>query len=119
MAFANDRPIFLELADTIAADVLAGLYPEESQVPSTTELAAHYRINPATAGKALNRLVDAGIVYKKRGLGMFVAEGAPEALRRGRRAEFRADYITPLLAEARRLGLTTVDVVDMITKDQA
>jgi GntR family transcriptional regulator len=117
--FSSDRAIFLELADAIAADVLAGLYPEESQVPSTTELAAHYRINPATAGKALNRLVDAGIVYKKRGLGMFVAAGAPEALRRGRRAEFRTDYITPLLAEARRLGLTTVDVVDMITKDQA
>ena len=119
MAFSNDRPIFLELADAIAADVLAGLYPEESQVPSTTELATHYRINPATAGKALNRLVDAGIVYKKRGLGMFVAAGAPEALRRVRRAEFSTDYISPLLNEARRLGLTTADVVDMITKDQA
>ena len=119
MAFPTDRPIFLELADVIAADVLAGLYPEESQVPSTTELAAHYRINPATAGKALNLLVEAGIVYKKRGLGMFVAAGAPDALRRERRAEFRAGYVTPLLAEAKRLGLTTADVVDMITKDKA
>ena len=73
------------LLDAITADVLAGLYPEETQVPSTTELAAHYRINPATAGKALNLLVDAGIVYKKRGLGMFVAAGAPDALRRARR----------------------------------
>jgi len=119
VAFSNDRPIFLELADAIAADVLAGLYPEETQVPSTTELSAHYRINPATAGKALNLLVDAGIVYKRRGVGMFVTAGAPEKLRRARRAEFRTDYITPLLAEARRLGLTTADVVDMITKDQA
>jgi len=119
VAFPTDRPIFLELADAIAADVLAGLYPEESQVPSTTELAARYRINPATAGKALNLLVDAGIVYKKRGLGMFVAAGAPEALRRERRAEFHADYVAPLLTEATRLGLTTADVVDMITKDQA
>jgi DNA-binding transcriptional regulator YhcF (GntR family) len=119
MGFSTDRPIFLELADAIAADVLAGLYPEESQVPSTTELAAHYRINPATAGKALNRLVDAGIVYKKRGLGMFVTAGAPEALRRARRAEFRTDYVTPLLTEARRLGLTRAEVVDMITKDPA
>ena len=99
--------------------MLAGLYPEESQVPSTTELAAHYRINPATASKALNLLVDAGIVYKKRGLGMFVAAGAPEALRRDRRAEFHADYVTPLLTEAKRLGLTTADVVDLITKDQS
>jgi len=119
MAFSDDRPIFLELADAIAADVLAGLYPEESQVPSTTELAAHYRINPATAGKALNRLVDAGIVYKKRGLGMFVAAGAPEGLRRERRSELHTHYIAPLLTEARRLGLTTADVVDLITKDQS
>lgn len=117
MAFATDRPIFLELADSIVADVLAGLYPEESQVPSTTELAVHYRINPATAGKALNLLVDAGVVYKKRGLGMFVAAGAPDALRSRRRAELHAEYIAPLLAEARRLGLTTADVVDLITKE--
>lgn len=119
MEFISDRPIFLELADKIAADVLAGLYPEESQVPSTTELSAHYRINPATAGKALNKLVDAGIVYKKRGLGMFVATGAPAALRHARRTEFRTDYITPLLTEARRLGLTNAEVVDMITKDES
>lgn len=117
MAFTSDRPIFLELADAIATDVLSGLYPEESQVPSTTELASHYRINPATAGKALNRLVDAGIIYKKRGLGMFVATGAPEALRRQRRAEFHAEFIAPLLSEAQRLGLTTTDIVDLITKD--
>ncbi len=119
MAFATDRPIFLELADSIAADVLSGLYPEESQVPSTTELAAHYRINPATAGKALNRLVDAGVVYKKRGLGMFVATGAPEALKRQRRSEFHAEFIAPLLTEAGRLGLTPADIVDLITKDQS
>lgn len=117
MAFAADRPIFLELADAIAADVLSGLYPEESQVPSTTELAGYYRINPATAGKALNRLVDAGVVYKKRGLGMFVATGAPEALRRQRRSAFDAEFIAPLLSEAQRLGLTPTDIVDLITKD--
>jgi DNA-binding transcriptional regulator YhcF (GntR family) len=119
VAFSNDRPIFLELADAIAADVLAGLYPEESQVPSTTELAAHYRINPATAGKALNLLVDARIVYKKRGLGMFVAAGAPEALRRQRRAELHTNFVAPLITEARRLGLTTSDIVELITKDKS
>ena len=69
------------------------------------------------SGKALNTLVDAGIVYKKRGLGMFVATGAPEALRRERRAELHTHYIAPLLTEAKRLGLTPADVVDLITKD--
>ena len=73
---ADGRPIFVEIADQIADDILVGLYAEETQVPSTTELSVHYRINPATAGKALNRLVDEGIVYKRRGLGMFVVTGA-------------------------------------------
>lgn len=118
MTFATDRPIFLSLADAIATDILAGLYPEESQVPSTTELAAHYLINPATAGKALNVLVDAGIVYKKRGLGMFVAAGAPEALRRQRREEFHSQFIQPLLIEAGRLGLTADDVIALIAKEK-
>ena len=64
---ADGRPIFVEIADQIADDILVGLYAEETQVPSTTELSVHYRINPATAGKALNRLVDEGIVYKRAG----------------------------------------------------
>ncbi len=117
-AFAEGRPIFLDLADRMADDILAGIYPEETQVPSTNELAAHYRINPATAGKALNRLVDQNVIYKKRGLGMFVASGAPEALRASRRASFTAEFVLPLLDEAARVGLTTDEIVTMI-KDQS
>ncbi len=117
VARSEGRPIFLDLADQIADDILAGVYPEETAVPSTNELAAHYRINPATAGKALNRLVDAEILYKKRGVGMFVATGAPHALRLERRTSFTAEYLRPLLAEGRRLGLTTSDIVAMITEE--
>lgn len=111
---SEGRPIFLDLADRIADDVLSGSYPEESQVPSTNELAAFYRINPATAGKALNRLVDAGVLYKRRGLGMFVATGAPERLRASRRAEFAVDYVEPVVAEARRLGLAAAEVTELV-----
>lgn len=110
----SDRPIFLELADRIADDILSGAYPPGSQVPSTTELSVHYRINPATAGKALNRLVDHGVLEKRRGLGMFVTADGPEVLRTQRQGELLDSYVAPLLAEARRLGMTTADVVALL-----
>lgn len=116
-AFTEGRPIFVDLADRIADDILAGVYAEQTQVPSTNELAAHYRINPATAGKALNRLVDRGVIYKKRGLGMFVATGAPEALRAERRSAFATEFVRPLLDEGARVGLTIDDIIAII-KDQ-
>ena len=116
--WTDGRPIFMDLADRIAADILAGLIPEETQVPSTNELAAHYRINPATAGKALNRLVDQGIVYKRRGLGMFVAAGAPEALRAQRRDAFSEQFVRPFVEEGRRLGLSIDEIVALVTKER-
>lgn len=117
--WTDGRPIFMDLADRIAADILAGLIPEETQVPSTNELAAHYRINPATAGKALNRLVDQGIVYKRRGVGMFVATGAPDALRAARREAFADQFVRPFVQEGRRIGLTIEEIVALVTKERA
>ena len=70
MTFSEDRPIFLQLADRLEEGILSGAYPEESQVPSITEYSVNYRINPATALKGINLLVDAGLLYKKRGVGM-------------------------------------------------
>jgi GntR family transcriptional regulator len=107
----DDRPIFQQVADRICADVLEGAYPEETQVPSTNEFATFYRINPATAGKGVNRLVDQGILYKRRGIGMFVAAGARERLLERRRREFADRYVRPLVTEARVLRLPPDDVV--------
>ncbi|MFW0112052.1 GntR family transcriptional regulator [Rothia sp. P5766] len=107
----GDKPIFQQIADHISGQILAGTYPEESQVPSTNEFAAFYRINPATAGKGVNLLVDQGVLYKKRGIGMFVAQGAQDILRSARRKEFIAGYITPLVEEARVLGLSSDEVL--------
>lgn len=115
--FDDTRPIFLQLADRIADDVLRGVYEEEQQVPSTNELAAYLRINPATAGKALNRLVDAGVLYKKRGIGMFVSTGAKALIAGERQQGFVDHYVAPLLAEAQALGLSTEDIVRLIEKE--
>lgn len=107
----GNKPIFQQIADHISGEILAGTYPEESQVPSTNEFAAFYRINPATAGKGVNLLVDQGVLYKKRGIGMFVAQGAEDILRSARRKEFIAGYIIPLVEEARVLGLSSDEVL--------
>lgn len=114
--FDDTRPIFLQLADRIADEILRGVYAEEDQVPSTNELAAHLRINPATAGKALTVLVDRGVLYKRRGIGMFVSPGARDALAEERHVAFVADFIDPLLAEAAQLGLSSDDIIRLITE---
>lgn len=115
----DSRPIFIQLAEQIENDIISGALPEESQVPSTNEFAAFHRINPATAGKAVNLLVEAGVLYKKRGIGMFVADGAQAQLISVRAAQFRADYIEPLLGEAAKLGIDREQLITMIRKDNA
>jgi DNA-binding transcriptional regulator YhcF (GntR family) len=99
------KPIFLQIAEQIENDIIAGTLAEESQVPSTNEFAAFHRINPATAGKGVNLLVDEGVLYKKRGIGMFVATGAREQLKTKRRTQFVDDFVRPLLTEAEKLGI--------------
>src|ERR1700709_2383242 len=106
----DSRPIFLQIAEAIENDILAGNLAEEAQVPSTNEFAAYYRINPATAGKGVNLLVDEGILYKKRGIGMFVATGSHARLVKKRRDQFETEYVKPLIAEAAKLGLSRAQV---------
>lgn len=108
------RALFLQIAEQIEDSIVDGSLPEETQAPSTNELAAFYRINPATAAKGVNMLVETGVLYKRRGIGMFVASGAREALLARRRAGFAESFVRPLLAEAARLGLSAGDVTALI-----
>ena len=110
----ESRPIFQQIAEQIENDIISGVLPEETQVPSTNEFAAFHRINPATAGKGVNVLVDEGILYKKRGIGMFVAEGARARLVADRRDQFRDQFLTPLLAEAAKLGISQDELATML-----
>ena len=113
----DSRPIFVQIAEQVENDILEGTLAEETQVPSTNEFAAFHRINPATAGKGVNLLVDEGILYKKRGIGMFVAEGAKARIVAKRRDRFATEYVTPLIDEAAKLGISTADLVRLIKKE--
>ena len=112
----DDKSIYLQISQMIETDILRGILLEEERVPSTNELAKLYTINPATAAKGINLLVDAGILYKKRGIGMFVATGAVEQIRKRRKEEFYRVRLAELLAEAQSLGITKEDLIREIGK---
>ena len=112
----ENRPIFMQIAERIEEDILAGRLAEEEQVPSTNQFAALYQINPATAAKGVNLLVDQGILYKKRGLGMFVTTGSLERLKEKRRELFFEQYVVAMVREAKRLGIEEDQVIEMIQK---
>jgi len=116
LTFQEERPIFLQIAEQLEEGILSGAYPEESQVPSITEYSVTYKINPATALKGISLLVDAGLLFKKRGLGMFVATGAKEKLKSQRRDLFYHNYIEKLVREARNLDLTAPELTAMIER---
>lgn len=112
--FDTDKPIYLQIAESIEDDILQGIVTEETQVPSTNQMAAMYRINPATAAKGLNMLVSEDILYKKRGIGMFVATGAVEKIRNKRKAAFYDEYIVPLVNEAAQLDISRDEIIEML-----
>ena len=109
-------PIFRQVAAEIENSIVDGVLAEEAQAPSSNELAAFHRINPATAAKGLNQLVADGVLYKKRGVGMFVATGARDQLLKRRRSEFADAYLRPLMTEARKLGIPTRELTTMIDR---
>jgi GntR family transcriptional regulator len=113
-ALDEGTPLFLQVAGQLADDIAGGQLAEGARVPSTNELAAFYRINPATAAKGINMLVDDGVLEKRRGVGMFVAAGARERLLAMRRKLFAEQYVDPLVAEANRLGIDSDTLVSLV-----
>lgn len=110
----QEKSIYLQISEGLETDILRDILQEEERVPSTNELAKFYAINPATAAKGINELVDKGIVYKKRGIGMFVATGAKQKIRESRRKDFYEKYIVTLLKEASSLELSKEELIQMI-----
>lgn len=110
----ENSPIFFQVAERLSDEIADGGLAEGERVPSANELAAFYRINPATAAKGINVLADDGLLEKRRGIGMFVATGARALLLEGRRKRFAERYVDPMVTEASRLGIGTEELLALV-----
>jgi GntR family transcriptional regulator len=114
--FNQDTPIFLQIAAFIEDNIIEGIFKEESPIPSITEFSVEFSINPATALKGINLLVERELIYKKRGIRMFVKSGAVEDIRKKRKEDFYRKYIVTLLCEAKRLNYNESEIISLIQK---
>ena len=114
----EEKSIYLQISEMIEDEILRDILKEEEQVPSTTELSKFYKIDPATAAKGINLLVDKGILYKKRGMGMFVQEGAKSAIQKSRQESFYETYVTKIVREAKLIGITKEELSKMIMESK-
>jgi len=112
--FSNDKSIYLQIAESIEDEIIKGNFEEDAQIPSTNQMAVIFKINPATAGKGINILVERKILYKKRGIGMFVAKGARNSILEARKKTFYEKYVVSLLNEAKKLGIGTDELIEII-----
>jgi DNA-binding transcriptional regulator YhcF (GntR family) len=110
----DGAPLFVQVAERLAAEIADGGLAEGERVPSSNELATYYRINPATAAKGISELAEEGLLEKRRGIGMFVAAGARQQLLGERRRQFTERYIEPMVTEASRLGIGLDELAELI-----
>ncbi len=111
----SSEPLFQQIAEIIEDMIIAGDLKKDDQVFSTNQLSETFQVNPATARKGLNLLVDKGILYKKRGLGMFVEEKASTLIKRERKNHFFENYLLKTLKEAEKLNIDKKEIIKMIT----
>ena len=111
-----EKPIFLQIAEQLEDSIFTGIFSEETKIPSTNEISALLNINPHTVLKGMNLLVDEEIIYKKRGLGMFVKEGAVEKIRQKRQGQFYNQFVASLIAEANKLHMTKEEIISLIER---
>lgn len=108
------RPIFIQIAAGIEDDILNDLLNAEDQAYSQNQIARQFNINPATAAKGLNVLVEEGILYKKRGVGMYVSANAKEIIRKKRKEKFISSMLAELVQEAKKLNIDKEELKAMI-----
>jgi len=116
-SFDDNSPLFLQIKERIEDQIINGALNEDEQVPSTTQIVQFYKINHITVSKGVNLLVDEGIVYKKRGVGMFINKGAKKMLIEKRKQNFLTHYMKPMLTEAKKLGIDLQALIEMIEKE--
>ncbi|EQB36835.1 MULTISPECIES: GntR family transcriptional regulator [Virgibacillus] len=112
----ENKPIFLQIKEHLEDSIMNGSIKPGERVPSTNEFAAYYQINPATAAKGINELVAELILFKRRGVGMFVTEEAKEIVLQKRKQIFYDNYMLPLKNEAKKLSISEAELKEMIER---
>src|SRR5690625_644662 len=113
----ENKPIFLQIKEQIEDSIINDSLKPGDRVPSTNELAAYYKINPATAAKGINELVMESILVKRRGVGMFVTEDAQKILIEKRKESFYQNYVLPLKNEAGKLYISKMELLKMVERE--
>lgn len=114
--FDSNKPIFIQIREKIEDQIVNNQLKEEDQAPSTNQLVNFYKINHATVTKGVNQLVEEGILYKKRGIGIFVAKGARGKLIEKRKEVFMDEYVIPLVEEATKLNIPESEVIELLKR---
>ncbi|WP_246498099.1 GntR family transcriptional regulator [Natronoglycomyces albus] len=109
--FDENSPIYRQIAQMIKNEILNGTLAPGSKIMSTNEYATFYNVNPATVQKAFRELVETGILYKQRGIGMFVAEDAHERMSFEFRTRFFTEVLDPIVDQARQAGIPLEAVI--------
>lgn len=112
-------PLFIQIAEWIESEILSGNIEEGESIPSTNQFASIYGINPATARKGFDLLTEEGIIYKKRGIGMFVSDGAKNKLQERARTKLIEEHISLLIEDAKKLGISKTELIEIIRKDES
>ncbi len=112
----DKKPIFIQIKEVIEDQIINDQLKAHDQIPSTNQLVQFYKVNHITVSKGINLLVEEEIIYKKRGVGMFVAEGAKDKLVLQRRDGFAEEFVLPMLKEARKLQLPDNEIVKIMEK---
>ena len=116
--FNESTPLYQQIASQLEEMIFTGGFDEGSQVPSTTQLSQQLHINPATVLTGMNILVEAGLIEKHRGRGMFVRTGARQKIMEERKDSFYKDYVKTLLVEAHKLGINKQHLVELIERGE-
>lgn len=112
----NDKPVFLQIMEMIEDDIISGAYKTDDMIISTTQISKLLNVNPTTSVKAVSKLTDEGILYKKRGLGMYVTEKAKDIILTRRKKEFIEKYVPELVGEADKLGISENELFEIIRR---
>ncbi len=110
MIFTNDKAIYIQMADRLCDEILAGKYKDDDRIPSVREYAVMLEVNANTAVKAFDELSRANIIYNKRGLGYFVTPGAKKQILKERKQEFMKERLPELFRQMQLLDITIDDV---------